>query len=301
MQPHSESDSVRAGPSSIQLPRTLGRPPVSKVSRAALLAASPDLGHLSVDDIRKTLLENASQMLASTSALSPSHLPAALPKDCLPPYLTVPVLPDRHCPCPSFPTHILAVSTARASASASSPSAATDIHLIFPIHAPILAAHCSKLPVLPTRAPRARPDTSAAAAVSVHLPVLPLALPSAPAFAVLLGWMYTRRLGAVLSALLAFPASDPFLRRLELTLTPKAVRAALASRSDRHALAAHVCAAAAGDVAGDVAELMTHTAHVKELWQDMVALGIDDDALWDTLQLAYEIVLGALNLAVLPK
>jgi len=37
--------------------------------------------------------------------------------------------------------------------------------------------------------------------------------------------------------------------------------------------------------------------HVKELWQDMVALGLNDPELWDTLDLAWEIVLGALNLA----
>jgi hypothetical protein len=43
--------------------------------------------------------------------------------------------------------------------------------------------------------------------------------------------------------------------------------------------------------------LTTHAAHVKELWQDMVALGLYDPELWDTVDLAWEVVLGALNLA----
>ncbi|KAF7290665.1 hypothetical protein MIND_01306800 [Mycena indigotica] len=129
----------RSRPTSVQLPRTLERPSSSKVSRAALLAASPDLGLLSVEDIRKNLLQNATLMLAGTSNLSPSHLPTALSKTMLPPYLGIPLIPS---PTSIYPTHVLAIAN-------TSPSNATDTHLVFPIHAPVLAAHCSKLPALP--------------------------------------------------------------------------------------------------------------------------------------------------------
>jgi hypothetical protein len=37
--------------------------------------------------------------------------------------------------------------------------------------------------------------------------------------------------------------------------------------------------------------------HVKEVWQDMVALGLYDPQLWDAIDLAWEVILGALNLA----
>ncbi|KAJ6531264.1 hypothetical protein B0H19DRAFT_967008 [Mycena capillaripes] len=271
-----QSASKRAGPSNLQLPRTLVRPSFTEVSREALVAASPDLGNVSVEFIRKNLLATAPQMLTGTSALSPSHLPSALPKSSLPPYLTVPIYPSRACEHPSYPTHALAISNA-------CPSGPDDMHLIFPVHALVLAAHCSKLPRLPPPAPRA--------STSVHLPVLPLALPSAPAFSILHAFMYSKRLDAVLTAL--FPIPPQFLR----ALTHKTVRAALQSGADLHYLSAHLCAASASNVQA----LMTHTAHVKELWQDMVALGIDDTALWDTVELAYEIVLGALNLAVMAK
>ncbi|KAJ7280335.1 hypothetical protein C8J57DRAFT_1433960 [Mycena rebaudengoi] len=261
--------------SNLQLPRTLVRPSFKEVSRAALIAASPDIGHLSVESVRKHLLSAAPQMLAGTSALSPSYLPTALPKSNIPPYLAVPLRPLQASVQPSYPTHALAISNASPSAS--------DIHLIFPIHALVLAAHCSKLPQLPPPAPRA--------AGSVHLPVLPLSLPSAPAFSILHAFMYTHRLDTVLAAL--FPIPPPFLR----ALTPKTVRAALHSRADLHNLSMHLCAASSADVQ----VLLTHTAHVTELWQDMVALGITDAALWDTVELAYEVVLGALNLAALTK
>ncbi|KAJ7485229.1 hypothetical protein B0H11DRAFT_1806618 [Mycena galericulata] len=266
----------RTSSSNFQLPRTLVRPPFTEVSRAALLAASPDvdMGNVSIQFIHKNLLDTAHQMASGTSALSPSHLPTALPKSSLPPYLTVPLFPPRDSTHPVYPTHALAVSN-------TSPSGPADMHLIFPIHALVLAAHCSKLPQLPPPAPRA--------SASVHLPVLPLALPSAPAFSILLAFMYSHRLDAVLTAL--FPIPPHFLRKL----THKTVRAALQSGADLHQLSAHLCVASTSNVQ----VLMTHTAHVKELWQDMVALGISDPALWDTVELAYEIVLGALNLAMM--
>ncbi|KAJ7471858.1 hypothetical protein FB451DRAFT_1089971 [Mycena latifolia] len=270
---HRQSSSSRTASSKFQLPRTLERPSFAEVPRTALLAAAPDLGGASIEFIRKNLLATAPQMLAGTSALSPSHLPSALPKCSLPPYLTVPLFPRQDC---VYPTHTLAISNA-------SPSGPTDMHLVFPVHALVLAAHCSKLPQLPPPAPRA--------SSSVHLPVLPLALPSAPAFSILHAFMYTHRLDAVLTAL--FPIPPRFLQ----SLTHKTVRAALQSGADLHHLSAHLCAASASNMQ----VLMTHTAHVKELWQDMVALGIDDAALWDTVELAYEIVLGALSLAAMAK
>ncbi|EEB98437.1 hypothetical protein MPER_02052 [Moniliophthora perniciosa FA553] len=35
----------------------------------------------------------------------------------------------------------------------------------------------------------------------------------------------------------------------------------------------------------------------RDVWQDMVALGLHDPELWDTIDLAWEVILGALNLA----
>ncbi|KAF7361320.1 hypothetical protein MSAN_01164600 [Mycena sanguinolenta] len=261
---------------SLQLPRSLVRPRLTEVSREAILATSPDLGNVSLEYIRKNLVAAAPQMLAGTSALSPSHLPAALPKSSLPPYFKVPLHPSRSSIQPCYPTHALAVSNGR-------PSGPNDMYLIFPVHALLFAAHCSKLQPLPPPAP--------CGSASVHLPVLPLALPSAPAFAILHAFMYSKRLDAVLSALFPVPAN--FLR----SLTHRTVRATLQSGADLHHLSAHLCAASTANVQ----ILMTHIAHVKELWQDMVALGIDDPALWDTVELAYEIVLGALNIAGMTK
>ncbi|KAJ6573052.1 hypothetical protein DFH09DRAFT_1362204 [Mycena vulgaris] len=69
--------------------------------------------------------------------------------------------------------------------------------------------------------------------------------------------------------------------------------ATLASPPALHALASHLCAASASNPSA----LMGHAGHVKELWQEMVALGVYDAELWNALDLAWEVVLGALNLA----
>ncbi|KAK7018614.1 hypothetical protein R3P38DRAFT_2983519 [Favolaschia claudopus] len=279
MMQHQIPSKRRDASSKFQLPRTLVRPSFTEVPREALLAAAPNLGNVSLEFIRKNLLATAPQMLAGTAALSgfsPSHLPSSLSKSTLPPYISVPIYPLRSLANPSYPTHVLAISD-------TSFSGSEELHLIFPVHALILAAHCSKLPPLPPAAPHSSGN--------VHLPVLPLALPSAPAFSLIHSFLYTKSLSSVLTAL--FPVPPQFIT----ALSQKTVRAALQSGADLHHLSAHLC----NSCKGSVQILMTHTAHVKELWQDMVALGIDDAALWDTVELAYEIVLGALNLAVMAK
>jgi hypothetical protein len=108
--------------------------------------------------------------------------------------------------------------------------------------------------------------------------------------------MYTHRLDAALATLLPMPQA--FLESLShggRGHTPASVLSrALDTPEVRHTLASHLCAAAGGNLSA----LMSHAGHVKELWQDMVALGMYDASLWDALDLAWEVVLGALNLAV---
>ncbi|KAJ7151312.1 hypothetical protein C8R43DRAFT_1190717 [Mycena crocata] len=231
-------------------------------------------------------------MMAGISALAPSHLPTSLPRSHLPPALTIPIRASSssgngHS---SYPTHALVIGSS-SSKHGQAPDAQQSL---FPVHAVVLAAHCAKLPRLP---PPARSSSSSAV-----LPVCPLALPSPQAFSILHAFMYTHRLDAALSALLPLPAS--FIESLAASYSSSAsargaptpvalVHAALSEPQTRHALSAHLCASAAGNMSA----LMAHAGHVKELWQDMVALGLYDSELWDTLDLAWEVVLGGLNLA----
>ncbi|KAJ6573036.1 hypothetical protein DFH09DRAFT_1362197 [Mycena vulgaris] len=158
-------------------------------------------------------------------------------------------------------------------------------HAIFPVHAVVLAAHCAKVPRLQPSAP-----TGSTRTASATLPVLPLTLPSPHAFVILHALMYTHRLPPALAELL--PSASSHGRNGE-ELTHATLLATLASPSALHALASHLCASSSSNLS----TLMGHAGHVKELWQDMVALGVYDPELWDALDLAWEVVLGALNLA----
>ncbi|KAF7329085.1 hypothetical protein MKEN_00169000 [Mycena kentingensis (nom. inval.)] len=268
---------------SVQLPRTLERPVCPKVARAALLAASPDLGFLPVEDIRKDIRHNYNRLDVGRSSFVRS-IPAGLPRSQLPPYMTVPAARPRKLLVPLNappvepiqPTHLLAIGN-------TNPSTLEDVHLLFPIHAAVLAAECAKLPPLPPSAP-------APVNGMLHLPVLPLALPSAPGFSILLGYLYHHNPGMVLNTVL--PLSHEFIQQMQ---SVKALRATINSPTERHYMAQHL-----GRVTGwSMQTLMKHMGHIKELWQDMVALGIDEDGIWETVEFGYEIVLAALNLAVM--
>ncbi|KAJ7618628.1 hypothetical protein FB45DRAFT_755942 [Roridomyces roridus] len=265
-----------AAPPAIQLPQTLARPVFTDVSREALTAVAPQLVAVPTDFIRRYLHTNASQLQAGIAALAPSHLPQSIPTSDLPRTLTVPLLATSTAH-PSYPTHVLAITAASSSNPRSEPAR------LFPVHDIVLAAHCTKLPPLTPAQPGLRSPA--------NLPVLLFSLPSPQAFTILHPYMYTHRLDAALAALLPLPPA--FLETLAPGLsgeTPHAhVAAALSSRSALHTLAAHLVASAGGSLSA----LMTHAGHVKELWEDMVALGLYDTELWDALDLVWEVILGS--------
>jgi len=258
---------------SVQLPRRLDRPRFCEVSRDAIMAAAPELAEVPAEYIRRGLLNDANKMLAGISSLAPSHLPSSLPKSHLPPALAIPLRTSTTQP--SYPTHVLAVSSSKS---------LNDQAMVFPVHALALASHCALLPRLP-------PSHQQPHSPSLHLPVLPLSLPSPAAFSVLHSYIYNHRLEAVLKAL--FPVPSGFLQ----SVSHQAVRSALGSGTTLHQLSVYLCSSASSNLR----TLTTHAAHVKDLWQTMAALGLYDPELWDTIDLAWEIVLGALNLAAAAK
>ena len=209
-------------------------------------------------------------MLAGIAALS---MPTSMSKSHLPPSLSIPLRPTTSShQQPAYPTHILAVT--------SSKSYSNEHVMMFPIHNIVLASQCSSLPPLPTSPP---PSSS-----KLHAPILPLALPSPAAFKIIHTYLYNHSLNGVLQSL--FPLPSSFLQQ---SLSHNTIESTLASGSALHQLSLYLCSSAGSSLQ----ILTTHAAHVKELWQDLVALGLYDPELWDTVDLAWEIVLGALNLA----
>jgi hypothetical protein len=212
-------------------------------------------------------------MLSGIAALSPSHLPSSMPRSQLhhTPSLTIPVRPSGSSP--SYPTHILALSKSSNSFDSSVTLVAT--------HALILASNCASLPRLPPSAP------SYGSNVNVTLPILPLTIPAPAAFRPLHTFLYNHSAPQLLSTLLrAVPGS--FLATLT---SPQALRGTLSSGPALHTLSAHLMSSAPGMSAlTDVAQ------NIAAVWRNAVALGVHDPELWDCLDLAWEVVLGAMNL-----
>jgi hypothetical protein len=117
--------------------------------------------------------------------------------------------------------------------------------------------------------------------------VLPLNLPSPAAFKIIHTYLYNHSLEVFMKSL--FPLPTAFVQ----SLSHHTVQSTLASGSSLHQLSSYLCSATGGSLQA----LTTHAAHVKELWQDFVALGLHDPELWDAIDLSWEVVLGALNLA----
>lgn len=206
-------------------------------------------------------------MLAGISALS--HMPSSMPRSRLPPAINIPLRTTSSEP--SYPTHVLALTSSK------NPS---DMALLLPVHSLVLASYCANLPRLPSSQQEPQSPT-------LHLPVLPLSLPSPAAFSVLYSFMYHHCLETLLKALLPMPTA--FLQ----FLSHDTVRDAFASGPMLHQLSSYLCSSASANPQ----TLTIHAAHVKELWQTMIALGIHDPDLWDTIDLAWEVILGAFNLA----
>ncbi|THU75785.1 hypothetical protein K435DRAFT_771416 [Dendrothele bispora CBS 962.96] len=261
----------------IQLPRSLARPDYTEVSKAALQSIAPELADVPLGYIRWSLRLQQAQMTEGLNALVPSHTPNYLPKTHLPSHLTIPLhhsYPSSVAP--AYPTHALAVS------SGFDPTNSEPYALIIPIHSLVLIAHCARLPTLPFDGSVCHESPS-----RVRIPVITIVLPSPRGFPILLKFLYTHSLESVLRSLVSLPSAQQ-----SLGLSHETVLQIMNSPSTLRQLAQDHCERSNYNMQ----MLTTQAAHVKDFWPDVVALGVNDMALWDTLDLAWEVVLGAMNI-----
>lgn len=224
-------------------------------------------------------------MASGLRALSPSHLPTALSRSQLSQTraLTIP-LRSSSVPANTLPTHILALSSSKSSSSSNAP----DV-LLFPVHSIALALSCASLPRIPPYNPKISQDT-------VTLPVVSLSLPSPSSFPTIQNYLYTHDAATLLAGLLGSSSAVPgsFASMLASPSHASAtIKSTLASGQKLHQLSLHMA-----DATGrDLQLLMGRAAAIVGCWRNIVALGISDPDMWDVLDLAYEVLLGAINLA----
>ncbi|KAJ7057177.1 hypothetical protein C8F01DRAFT_992458 [Mycena amicta] len=253
-----------------RLPRELRRPALKEVAKETLSKIDPELGDAEtmpdVQYIRDWMEEMGPGLLRT--ALNITVDP---PKDTLPPTVTVQL--NNIDPISQYPppTHMLAIhTTARTTA-----NARRAVTLV-PTHSIVLALHCANLPAFAV--PGSTPSyASPGDESSIVLPVQPLRIPHPATFAPLATFLYTQRTDALLKALFPIPpppdlggsenadADRQFAGHLAQTYTPQA--------------------------------LLTHALRVHGLWQNIVALGVHTDELWDSIELAWEVLLTAIGFA----
>ncbi|KAI0772739.1 hypothetical protein BD413DRAFT_438189, partial [Trametes elegans] len=156
---------------------------------------------------------------------------------------------------------------------------------LYPTHAAIWAAYCARLPALPLRPTRLkifedpRAGAGAERATVLHLPVVPLAVPCPRMFLPVVMFVYSFRQSTFVSVLLPCAAFE---------LPADSVATPLAEHVPQYAQAL-------ADE-GDMARLCRIAKNVHDVWRNMVALGVVEDRMWEALDIAWEIVLTAMEL-----
>ncbi|KAI0045945.1 GMC oxidoreductase [Auriscalpium vulgare] len=246
----------------LQLPRNLQRPSYAEVSREAITSVEPGLAQVPFEYIRKGLHARGEELMASVSA---AHVPQSLPKSRLPSAVD---LPPAHA---QPPTHILAVF--------SSPTAkhpGSDTAVLIPTHHIVLAANCVQLPRFPDARVRQRSNGM------MSVPVIPLTVPAAEAFAPLHAFLVSHRLDRFIGALLPVPPA-----------MLSAARAGSSSGPLAHLSAPQLATYLAGSAGGDkMSALMGLTRSVSAVWRNACALGVYDRDLWACLDFSWEVILG---------
>jgi len=145
---------------------------------------------------------------------------------------------------------------------------------LYPVHSLTFAAYCSKLPPF-------SPSPAPAAGSNEHtIPVRPICLPSPSNYLRLAAFLYTKRADALLTSLLPIPPSEPLLSSVGKSKPPpKEVISEFAS-----SLASIY----------SMQFLLQSTLVVHGLWQNVCALGVFDDSLWEVLDLAWNLLLTAI-------
>ncbi|KAF8182974.1 hypothetical protein K438DRAFT_1502329, partial [Mycena galopus ATCC 62051] len=293
----------------LKLPRTLERPPLASdsASRLALDAVAPDLAELPLPFIHHQIALHSEQMLAGFRDLPvPSTIP--LPPVCSTPDALTIRLPSRSSGCdtdavdavePIYPTHVFAVSPPQSKNATTAPE---DSLQLVPFHGPVFAANCAAQILRP--ASTDEPDegdgdanadmddddgVNANAAETITLPVCTISLPSVQAFFTLRTYMYTKRISALFTDF--FPLADTDDDSDSEALNLKGLDSSTALRLATRLVLAHP----------GFTHILECASRILDVWKTAWCLGLEvypdaQSGFWDALDLAWEVVLAALNL-----
>jgi hypothetical protein len=183
------------------------------------------------------------------------------------------------------PSHVLALYSRNPS-----PTTCRKRVMLYPIHSVMLAAHCANLQAFPPSPASSAEPPKAGKAFS--LPVVPLCIPSPEMWTPLASYLYTKRVDLLLPHLLR--ATPPLQAMTLLTslrgLDDEDEKSPLVRQAIMQRYAAQLRTQLSPKA------LLVQVMAVNGLWRNACALGIYDENLWAAMDLAWEVLLGALGM-----
>ncbi|TFL07728.1 hypothetical protein BDV98DRAFT_497779 [Pterulicium gracile] len=264
----------------LTLPVYLQRPAFKGIAKDTLAAIDPELRDVQPQYIRDQLANLGSSMVQTVCSVKAAPITGALPK----------TMPIHVTDCASEPpTHMLGIyaNTPLPNESVGAAAAPKQKVTLFPAHDVVLASYCANLPILPrgndqgTSTPS--PD-GVKTALDITLPIIPFCIPSPSTFAPLLRFMYTRDPTALQRTL--FPCALP---TSHIDIFDSAQEGAAGLRVD---FAKRIADTYRGQV------LMRHVMVIQGMWRNVCVLGIEDKAVWDTIDAAWNVMVLAVAIAL---
>ncbi|KAI0356968.1 hypothetical protein OH77DRAFT_185594 [Trametes cingulata] len=156
---------------------------------------------------------------------------------------------------------------------------------IYPTHAAIWAAYCSRLPAILPKPVKLKvfidPRPGMRKPSVLQLPIVPIAVPYPPTFFTIMMFVYTYRKSSFVNMLL--PCADFRLPPDSLMDPPREVTMPMYARKLAES--------------GDMLHLCQLAKNVHGTYRNMVALGVVEDRMWEALDYAWKTILTAMDLA----
>ena len=163
------------------------------------------------------------------------------------------------------PTHMLAVFGKQVTGKSHQPRRVT----LYPVHSLVFASHCTSLPNFPSPLPTTLPEEGIR---KLDVPVWPLCLPSPATYPHLSTYLYSKRIDLFMKSVLPRPPPSKFLQ------DPSKVTGFARELAETFT----------------VQTLIKHALMVFGVWQNVCALGVFDDNLWETLDTLWELLLNSI-------
>lgn len=266
----------------LTLPAYLQRPPYKGISKDALAVIDPALRDVQPLYIRDMFTANfdsrAMRTLASVTYESDTGIAGVYPET-----VRIHVADCASAP----PTHVLAISRRSFFRNDTVTASAEDDDTFFPAHQVVLTSYCAKLPMMPSCDDGWTKVTvlpGRKIAQTLEVPIFPLYIPHPSTFAPLLYFMYDRDTDNLHQVL--FPCPLP------------------CSHDNIYDTAHEDAASLRVDYARQISEacrgwlLTSYVFKIQGMWENVCALGIEDQTVWCLLDTAWHVMLLAVAMTL---